>query len=239
MSLAIQNLRQFAPTPGLGQPNKGPQPGTLSVRINPSSGSTAIQVGSPLKLIAITGSGEIIVDLAGSTDPLFAVIPFKTRKNTWAAGDVVEVFTNGCILMLETATGGAINAGDLLSISNTSATGGGPGVITTTTAGATVIGLALTSSTAAGQLVLVLVRCGIVPGSTIAETLGTFTANGATPVTVTQAAITATSAVVITLKTVGGTVGAVPAIQTITPTTGFTVAGTAGDTSVYNYRVLN
>lgn len=66
---------------------------------------------------------------------------------------------------------------------------------------------------------------------------GTFTANGATPVTVADNNVTSNSTVDITLKTVGGTVGAVPAIQTITPGTGFTVAATAGDTSVYNYLI--
>lgn len=69
--------------------------------------------------------------------------------------------------------------------------------------------------------------------------IGTFTLTGATPVTVAEPFITVNSAVIITLKTVGGTVGAVPAIQTITASTGFTVAGTAGDTSIYNYMILD
>jgi hypothetical protein len=67
---------------------------------------------------------------------------------------------------------------------------------------------------------------------------GTVTLNGATPVTVANAYITSGSAINFTLKTVGGTVGAQPAIQTITAGTGFTVAGTASDTSVYNYKVF-
>jgi len=67
---------------------------------------------------------------------------------------------------------------------------------------------------------------------------GTFTANGATPVTVTDARVGAGSVIIPTLKTVGGMVGALPAIQTITAGTGFTVAATAGDTSVYNYAIL-
>ena len=67
---------------------------------------------------------------------------------------------------------------------------------------------------------------------------GTFTANGATAVTVANAAITANSQVLITLKTVGGTVGAIPHLATITPGTGFTVVGTASDTSVYNYAII-
>lgn len=67
---------------------------------------------------------------------------------------------------------------------------------------------------------------------------GTVTLNGATPVVVGNTSITAGSVVIFTLKTVGGTVGAYPAIQTITPATGFTVQGTAADTSVYNYAVI-
>ena len=68
---------------------------------------------------------------------------------------------------------------------------------------------------------------------------GTFTANGAPPVTVADTAVTANSLIIFTLKTVGGTVGAYPAVKTITAGTGFTVAATASDTSVYNYRIIS
>ena len=67
---------------------------------------------------------------------------------------------------------------------------------------------------------------------------GTFTANGVTAVTVSAPTVTADSQIVFTLKTVGGTVGAYPTVVTITPGTGFNVACTAADTSVYNYRVV-
>lgn len=66
----------------------------------------------------------------------------------------------------------------------------------------------------------------------------TVTLNGATAVTVTNAVVTANSVINFTLKTVGGTVGAYPTIKTVTPGTGFTVVGTAGDTSTYNYNVM-
>lgn len=70
------------------------------------------------------------------------------------------------------------------------------------------------------------------------ETGGTFVCNGATPVTVVEPSIGANSQVGITLKTVGGTVSpSVPYIATITVGTGFTVTGTALDTSTYNYLV--
>ena len=70
-----------------------------------------------------------------------------------------------------------------------------------------------------------------------AQGTGTFTANGATAVTVTNANILTTDVVVISLNTVGGTVGAQPHLATITAGTGFTVVATAADTSVYNYKI--
>ena len=67
---------------------------------------------------------------------------------------------------------------------------------------------------------------------------GTFVANGATPVVVADANVTATSNITISLKTVGGTVSpALPALNTVTPGTGFHVTATASDTSTYNYEI--
>lgn len=68
---------------------------------------------------------------------------------------------------------------------------------------------------------------------------GTFVANGATPVTVATTAFIAGSAVLISLKTVGGTVGAQPHLATATPATGFTVVATALDTSTYNWVIID
>lgn len=72
----------------------------------------------------------------------------------------------------------------------------------------------------------------------LVKSTGTFTCNGATAVAVTDANVTANSQVLVTLKTVGGTVGAVPSVKTITAATGFTISGTASDTSVYNYAII-
>lgn len=76
-------------------------------------------------------------------------------------------------------------------------------------------------------------------GSNKITSQGTFIANGASAVTVADTSITANSQVLISLNTVGGTVGAIPAVKTKTAATGFTVAGTASDTSTYSYTVLN
>lgn len=66
---------------------------------------------------------------------------------------------------------------------------------------------------------------------------GTVTLNGATPVTVANKAVTANSIIIFTLKTVGGTVSSAD-LETVTPGTGFTVQGSAGDTSTYSYVIL-
>lgn len=67
---------------------------------------------------------------------------------------------------------------------------------------------------------------------------GTVTVNGVTPVAVATTAFLAGSVVMFSLKTVGGTVGQIPHLVTATPATGFTVAATASDTSVYNWAIL-
>lgn len=68
---------------------------------------------------------------------------------------------------------------------------------------------------------------------------GTFTTNGTATITIANTYVTANSNIIITLKTVGGTVSpSNPYILTITPGTGFTVKATASDTSTYNYLIV-
>lgn len=67
---------------------------------------------------------------------------------------------------------------------------------------------------------------------------GTFTVTGATAVSVTNTLVLTTSPIVISLNTVGGTVGALPTIKTITAASGFTVKADLADTSTYNYAIL-
>ena len=72
----------------------------------------------------------------------------------------------------------------------------------------------------------------------VAGLSGTFTLNGATNVTVTNAKLAVGDVVVWSLRTVGGTVGTHPVMKTRTNGTGFAVAGTASDTSIYDYRIM-
>lgn len=67
---------------------------------------------------------------------------------------------------------------------------------------------------------------------------GTFTLNGTNVVTVTNTTIAITDFVGISLNTIGGTVGAIPHLSTISAGAYFTVVGTAADTSTYNYSMF-
>lgn len=90
----------------------------------------------------------------------------------------------------------------------------------------------LVTYTAIATLTMVGINQGYFPH------IGTYINNGATPVTVADASVTAGSIISFTLKTIGGTVSAsAPNVKTITPGTGFTVAGLASDTSTYNYEI--
>lgn len=68
---------------------------------------------------------------------------------------------------------------------------------------------------------------------------GTFTANGTTAVTVTDSNIKSNSTVAFGLNTVGGTPAGAPYMSAITAGTSFAVKVAAGDTSVYNYTIIN
>lgn len=100
--------------------------------------------------------------------------------------------------------------------------------------------MAVTNTAVGGSSALQLIPGGIgLPTDNyLLLSQGTFTANGASSVTCAAAALTANSNILVTLNTVGGTVGAIPAVKTVTPGTGFTIAGTASDTSIYNYLII-
>jgi len=68
--------------------------------------------------------------------------------------------------------------------------------------------------------------------------VGTFVCNGTSAVTVSNTNVAITDCIIISLNTVGGTVGAIPHLATITAGTGFTTVGTASDTSTYNYCII-
>lgn len=96
----------------------------------------------------------------------------------------------------------------------------------------------LSTFTAGAQITGISYPCTV--SCYVLMTSMTATLNGATPITVVAPAVTANSTFIWGLKTVGGTVSPNgPAVLTVTPGTGFTVGGTASDTSTYNIIVFN
>lgn len=90
-----------------------------------------------------------------------------------------------------------------------------------------------------GSLTFSTIGQGIILKQGTNAKVGTFILNGATAVSVANTSIAITDAIVISLNTVGGTVGVQPHVKTITASTGFDVVGTASDTSVYNYAIIS
>lgn len=96
-----------------------------------------------------------------------------------------------------------------------------------------------------GSMAGVSITGGTITGATMTGTtitqpsgyVGTLTLNGTTPVTVSGSAILITSAIILSLNTVGGTVGVQPHVATISAGQ-FTVLGTASDSSIYNWSII-
>jgi len=94
---------------------------------------------------------------------------------------------------------------------------------------------------------LVALLLFLLPSTAFAQTVlgmalpqkGTFVCTGAGTITITNSNMAATSMVIISMNTQGGTITTPPAMKTVTAGTGFTVLCGATDTSTYNYSILN
>lgn len=142
---AIQKLNQFAQTPMLGSPDLAFNYNTKSALINPSSVATKLQVGQGVKLIA-GASPTILVDQAAANEKAFGVIVYQLKRNTYSAGQPVEVACKGNVLYLEASA--AISRGAAVEL-----VPAGPTVVTKNTGNQ--LGIALDQASAAGDLIRV------------------------------------------------------------------------------------
>lgn len=179
------------------------------------SGNAGNTFTAPVIAGGLTASGSAANTFAGSTGTFVT----STGANTLSGTTTVAANKN---LLFTTGT----SAADFSL---------GTGIFKTSTGAATYGGSsntftnALTMGTAAQGLVLKQGSNGL---------CGTFVANGVTPVTVSSSAIAVTDAIIISLNTIGGTVGVQPHVATITAATSFTVVCTASDTSTYNWAII-
>jgi len=159
MSNLSLNQNQTFQTPMLGQVTMDPQPNTFSAQIDPSSTAAVITAGQTVKLTQ-TASGQILVDVCSElTDPVFGVIAYNMRKNSYVPGDIVEVVGRGGVMMLETS--GAVNRGDLVVTTNQTVATNDPTIATDTTATHWITGVALGTASGAGQLIKVQIAPGL------------------------------------------------------------------------------
>ena len=213
----------------LGQYNGSPAASTFTTTTQ-AIANLAAAGGSNIVATALNTVGAGTITAAGIVG-----------KVTTRGGTQVAVFTDttATAAAIITALGASAAVGESFKyvyVNNTvfpATIAAGSGVTLTGAAVVPANGYAefLVTYSATGAVTFLTLGVGFFPST------GTFTANGATAVTVANTKVTANSQVSFTLGTVGGTVGAVPAIKTITPGTGFTVAATASDTSVYNYLI--
>ena len=141
------NQNQFAQTPVLGQVDMTVNPNIKPVRINPASVATVLKSGQAFKLIA-GAANEILVDVAAITDRAYGVSVYNLKKNTYAAGDVVEIACRDSVVYLESSA--AISRGAKVQLDPT-----GPTISTLTAGTNAAIGTALDQASASGQLIRV------------------------------------------------------------------------------------
>lgn len=151
MSLT-QNQNQFVQTALLGQVTMAPNPSILPAKIYISSVATKLQAGQGVALVNQAGA-EITVDQAtDTTTECFGVIIYNPRKNTYSAGDTIEVALNGSVVYMETSAAIARGAKVMLDPS-------GPTVSTLTGLPTNaMLGICLDKPTASGQLARILLR---------------------------------------------------------------------------------
>jgi hypothetical protein len=97
----------------------------------------------------------------------------------------------------------------------------------------------LGTESVSGPITFTTPTAGIVLKQGANGLVGTFAANGTSAVTISNTNVAITDAIIISLNTVGGTVGAsAHVVTTITAGSGFTTKALALDTSTYNYAII-
>lgn len=163
----------------------------------------------------------LIQDGTGSRVPSFVNV-------TWAAGVAPTIAS-------------AIGAKTYLEFISDGVTITGYAVNASTGTGATVLAVSptLTTPAIAGNLTQTVAGGTLVLKQGSNGKCGTFVANGATPVVISNSSIAITDCILISLNTIGGTVGVQPHVSAISAGVSFTVTCTVLDTSTYNYAIIS
>lgn len=161
MSNLVQNQNQTFQSAMLGMVTLDPQPNTIPAQIYPSSTATVITAGQAVKLVNNVGPNvQVDVCTSASDGPVFGIIPFNLRKNTYSPGDSIEVVGRGGVLMLKTSA--AVQRGVAVSVTNQTVSTNDPTVASDFVVGDYIAGVSLGYAAAANALIKVQVSPGIV-----------------------------------------------------------------------------
>lgn len=151
MSFLSQTMNAFTQAPILGLVDLVPSPQVIACQLSPSTAAVC-QVGSAVKLIGGQGALPIVDVCSGPTDgPVFGVIPYNNRKNTYAANDILNVAMGETFVFLRTSA--AVNRG--AKVTTTAATTTTDPTVATVATPTTqyVTGVAIDLATGADQLI--------------------------------------------------------------------------------------
>jgi hypothetical protein len=104
MSLTqVQNMNQFTQTPMVGSVDLTVFPNIKAVRINPAYvGGLPLVAGQVFKLVDV--AGEIpVVEPAAVTEKGYGVAVHTLKRDTFLAGDVIDVACQGSVVFLESS----------------------------------------------------------------------------------------------------------------------------------------
>ena len=153
----LQNMNQFNQSVAIGQLDlqTGNNAAVFTVLLSPEAATAGMVPGEGVKLVDL-GASDVrgvnpIVDVrALTTDVIFGVKVYNTKKNSNVAGEIIQVAGKGAVIWLN--AGAAIVRGAAVEL--TLAT---PGNVITKSAGTT-LGVALDKATAADQPIRVLIQ---------------------------------------------------------------------------------
>lgn len=186
-------------------------------------------ITATLPAASVTGNGWYLwlrKSDAGSGLVLTSPVVSPAAFAIGTQGHTAFVWSNGTNYFAKQWLGGTDVSGNITTTSNGIYTINGTSVVLG--ASTSVAGTGITTTVIGGTL-------AVKSGSNAKA--GTFTLI-AGAATIANTSITANSVISPTLKTVGGTIASAIYVATITPATGFTVAGGGGsNTSTYNYIV--
>ncbi len=151
-------MNQFAGANVKGQVDKIITPSTFPCQVISTSNHTFVP-GDFVKLAGDAIGGAILIEICAATDVPFGVVPYSVKKNSYVAGEAIDVLGVGSVVFLE--SGAAIDTGDSLEFVPT-------GAKVITNAGTNpVCGKSFDTASGAGELVRVLLNSNIAVVQTI------------------------------------------------------------------------